>query len=127
MNKRSWTFLFHQADGPKVIGKVFIKQIGVRHCEIPLEPPGFTPGVPNDKPLRRIIIPHREDGVPCRATICISAWFAWSGKVQYSGLSNCIAHERLINREAKHKRKAVGEAPFHLSKAPGDTLIIKRL
>src|SRR6266700_4199844 len=50
-------------NGPEIVGEIPVRQIRVRHGEVPLLPPPGPPRVADDDPFHRVVVPHRQHRV----------------------------------------------------------------
>ena len=69
--------LLDAADGPEVRGEAGAGEVGVRHAEVALLPPGGGPGVANDELLVLVVVSDTEDCVT--ANDLLLPMPAWAG------------------------------------------------
>src|SRR5260370_21038518 len=55
--------LGNQAKCPEIVGQVAVGQIGIGNREVALHPPPDAPGIPDDKPVMRVIVANGESSV----------------------------------------------------------------
>src|SRR5262249_39099213 len=56
-------WLMHQANRPKIVGKIVAEQVRVRHCEIASFTPAAAPRVTNHEALGLVVVTNSKDSV----------------------------------------------------------------
>src|SRR5262245_5865788 len=93
------------------------RQVGVRQGEVALLAPAGSPGVPDDKPLRSVVITDREHGVTTEHLL-VGLWHRC-----HAGAGHLLALETLVDRESEHEGAAIGQAAAHLVQVLDDSVV----
>src|SRR5579885_320004 len=112
------TTLLNLSNRPKIVRKVVIEEIGIRHGEVAFYPPSFSPRVPHNKPLLGVYISHCEHGMPA------DLLFLRFGHWNLTRLCHLLAFKALVDAEPKYKRVAGCQASLHLLKGSGHPLVL---
>ena len=104
------------ADGPKVVGKISVAEVFVGHGEITLHTPIGSPGIPDNKSLFGMIVPHGENGMSAEYLL------AALGHIHNPGPGDLLGIKALVDGKAKDKREPFGQTGPHLVKGE-DTMI----
>src|SRR5262249_42122438 len=107
LSARSWPPQL-LADRPEIVGQVAVREVGIRDREITLHAPVRAPGVAYREALGGVVVTDRAHRVAADRA------FAGRRQTQHAGLRHCRRFETLIDGEAEHERKTLGQARAHL-------------
>src|SRR5262249_15853162 len=95
-------------------------QVGVGQGEVARLAPLGSPGVPDGKRLRGVVIADREHGVTTEYLLT----GLWHGR--HAGAGHFLALETLVDRKSEREGVASSQSTAHLLKCAGDSAVSRR-
>ena len=111
--------LRHQPDGPEIVGKIAVGQIGVGHGEIAALPPTGPPRIAHDKASCRVVVSHSNH--------CVSTqhFLSRSRDRHDAGCGHLLTFKALVHGEFENERIARSETSLHLIQHLRDSLVME--
>jgi hypothetical protein len=105
-------------DGPDIVSEIGVRQIGVRHPEMPSLTPIRAPRVSDQKHLLLIIVAEATHSMPSNSTLT-RLWHR-----QDTAISDSLTLEAVVHGEAKDERVTSCQTSTQLSQSLRNTLVL---